>query len=99
MTPDRPFAEPWQAELFALTAALSEAGQVGLRDALARPAPEDGPQLGLDAEADAVVAAPHGIAQTDYARAPGILYNDRENAQKMYAPAHFGCAGRCISNI
>lgn len=27
MTPERPFAEPWQAELFALTVALSEAGQ------------------------------------------------------------------------
>lgn len=27
MTPERPFAEPWQAELFALTLALSEAGQ------------------------------------------------------------------------
>ncbi len=26
MTPERPFAEPWQAELFALTVALSEAG-------------------------------------------------------------------------
>ncbi len=27
MTPERPFAEPWQAELFALTVALCEAGQ------------------------------------------------------------------------
>ncbi len=27
MTPERPFAEPWQAELFALTVTLSEAGQ------------------------------------------------------------------------
>lgn len=27
MTPEVPFAEPWQAELFALTVALSEAGR------------------------------------------------------------------------
>ena len=27
MTPEAPFAEPWQAELFALTVALSEAGR------------------------------------------------------------------------
>jgi nitrile hydratase accessory protein len=26
MTPEAPFAEPWQAELFALTVALSDAG-------------------------------------------------------------------------
>lgn len=29
MTPEKPFAEPWQAELFALTVALSEAGAFG----------------------------------------------------------------------
>ena len=27
MTPEKPFAEPWQAELFALTVALSDAGR------------------------------------------------------------------------
>ena len=37
MTPERPFAEPWQAELFALTVALSEAG-VGASTWPAEPA-------------------------------------------------------------
>lgn len=32
MTPERPFDEPWQAELFALTVALSEAGHFGWPD-------------------------------------------------------------------
>lgn len=32
MTPEKPFDEPWQAELFALTVALSEAGAFGWPD-------------------------------------------------------------------
>lgn len=55
MTPEQPFEEPWQAELFALTVALSEAGAFTWPDwtrALGATLKRRGAERALDGGAD-----------------------------------------------